>query len=62
MAHYFSAAALAAELERAGMEVGRVESKPSDWGPFVRSHRHDHFHVRQHMLMRQGTRTQMHWR
>ena len=33
--HYFSGAALAAELKRAGMEVGRVESRPSDWGPII---------------------------
>lgn len=35
LAHYFSAAALAGEMERAGVEVEKVELRGSEWGPIV---------------------------
>jgi len=35
MAHYFSLASLAGEMERAGVEVDKVELRPSDWSLIV---------------------------
>jgi hypothetical protein len=35
MAHYFSGAGLAGEMEGAGVEVEKVELRRSDWGPIV---------------------------
>lgn len=35
MAHYFSGAGLAGEMERAGVDVEKVELRRSDWGPIV---------------------------
>ena len=68
--HYFSAVALEHELRRAGLQVSSVGLRASDRGPIVCARTKSgcgrtrdvavahvgvgHFHVRQHMLMRQA--------